>query len=53
VTVTITTSGASVTVTAPEPAERVLEFAQRAHRDAHERCVAAPRGVAGGTGGYL
>lgn len=52
-TVTITTSGASVTITAPESAERVLALAQEAHREAHQRCAAAPAGMAGGTGGHL
>lgn len=53
VTVTITTSGASVTITAPEPVAHVLEVAQKAHQEAHARCVAAPAGMAGGVGGHL
>jgi hypothetical protein len=46
-TVTIQTSGTSVTVTAVEPLDEVAERAQALHQEAYRRRVAAPDGLGG------
>ena len=46
-TVTLTTSGVSVTITAVGDMDALTDRAAAMHREAYQRCVAAPPGLGG------